>query len=313
MHAHRPVRASGSPAFWGRLADYCERRQIAFPPGLQALYAGGGPVFPPLLDRLAALAPQARVVSVYGSTEAEPIATITRDELDACDIERMRQGFGLMAGPPVPQIDLRILSDASGSRIGQECTAAELAAGVAGPGEPGEIVVSGEHVSTGYLEGSADHESKFRVDGRVWHRTGDAGYLDSQGRLWLLGRSAARIRDRHGILYPFAIECALSWRRGVRRAAAVAFHGHRLLLVESSRRLYRESVLADLPGAAFDVVRVWRRRRIPVDKRHNAKIDYPALFRMLERAELRSPEGLYRRLLPTRLQTILGHVYHKSS
>jgi acyl-CoA synthetase (AMP-forming)/AMP-acid ligase II len=308
MHTYRPVRASGSPAFWARLASYCERRRLALSPGLQALYTGGGPVFPPLLDRLAALAPQAEVVSVYGSTEAEPIAKIARHALGAGDLERMRQGFGVLAGAPVPEIDLRILADPAGTHLGAACTAAEFADHVAGPGEPGEIVVSGEHVSTGYLEGSSDQEAKFRVDSRVWHRTGDAGYIDSHGRLWLLGRSVARIHDRHGTLYPFAVECALSWHMGVRRAAAIAFHGRRLLLVESSRRVSRESILAGLPDESFfDAVRIWRRRRIPVDKRHNAKIDYTALSRRLERERRRTS------LLPARFGAFLAYVYHETS
>jgi acyl-CoA synthetase (AMP-forming)/AMP-acid ligase II len=307
MHTYRPARAGGSPAFWERIAGYCERRHIAFPPGLQALYAGGGPVFPPLLDRLAALAPQSEVVSVYGGTEAEPIATVARHALRDGDVQRMRQGFGLLAGAPVPEIDLRILADPAGSLIGATCTAAEFAAHVAGPGEPGEIVVAGEHVSTGYLDGSAGQDAKFRVDGRLWHRTGDAGYVDSHGRLWLLGRSVARISDRRGTLYPFAVECALSWQPRVRRAAAVTFHGRRLLLVESPLRLSREAVLAGIPDVWFDQVRIWRRRRIPVDKRHNAKIDYAALFRRLER------EGLHTRLLPARWRTILAYVYHEAS
>jgi acyl-CoA synthetase (AMP-forming)/AMP-acid ligase II len=308
MHTYRPARASGSPAFWERVAGYCERQHIAFSSGLQALYAGGGPVFPPLLDRLAALAPQAEIVSVYGGSEAEPIAKIARDELGYGDIQRMRQGFGLLAGAPVPEIDLRILADPAGSHIGAACTAAEFATHLSGSGEPGEIVVAGEHVSTGYLEGSADQENKFRVDGRLWHRTGDAGYVDSHGRLWLLGRSVARIRDRHGTLYPFAVECALSWQPRVQRAAAIAFQGHRLLLVESSRRVSREDVLAGLPDVWFDQVRLWRRRRIPVDKRHNAKIDYAALFRRLEREDPRTPT-----LLPARWRTILVYVYHEAS
>jgi acyl-CoA synthetase (AMP-forming)/AMP-acid ligase II len=303
MHTYRPVRASGSPAFWERLVSYCERRHTTFSPGLQALYAGGGPVFPPLLDRLAALAPQAEVVSVYGSSEAEPIARIARAEVSDGDIQRMRRGCGLLAGAPVAEIDLRILADPTGPPLGASYTAAEFAAGVAGPGDPGEIVVSGSHVSTGYLPGSADQGAKFRVDGRLWHRTGDAGYLDSHGRLWLLGRSVARIRDRHGTLYPFAIECALSWRPGVRRAAAIALHGRRLLLVESTSRGMLKALPAGLPGISFDQVRVWRHRRIPVDKRHNAKIDYAALFRLLERENK----------LRAGWRTILAYVYHKAS
>lgn len=52
-------------------------------------------------------------------------------------------------------------------------------------GEIGEIVVTGQHVLKGYLDGRGDDETKFRVEEEIWHRTGDSGYLDEQGRLWL--------------------------------------------------------------------------------------------------------------------------------
>jgi len=55
--------------------------------------------------------------------------------------------------------------------------------------QTGEIVVSGANVLQGHLDAHGDHETRFRVGGKVWHRTGDCGYLD--GRLWLMGRAAA--------------------------------------------------------------------------------------------------------------------------
>src|SRR6185503_8477337 len=95
-------------------------------------------------------------------------------------------------------------------------------------GEVGEIVVSGAHVLSGYLQGRGDEETKFRVDDAIWHRTGDAGWLDAQGRLWLLGRCAARIADERGTLWPFAVECAAQQNAAIRRAALVSDEGQRL-------------------------------------------------------------------------------------
>ena len=147
--------------------------------------------------------------------------------------------------------------------------------------EPGEIVVSGEHVLTGYLHGRGDDETKFRVDGAVWHRTGDAGYLDDRGRLWLLGRCVARIDDARGELYPFAAETAVYQDARVKRAAVVGHNGRRLLAVgvvrrRRSRATWKRSAQI-LAWARIDEVRVWP--PVPVDNRHNAKIDYPAPFR----------------------------------
>ena len=176
-----------------------------------------------MLDAIAASAPEAAVVAVYGSTEAEPIAEIDRRAIEPADRVAMQQGAGLLAGLPAPSIQLRILSDRWGTPLGpwrlEDLDRESLAAG-----EVGEIVVSGDHVLTGYLDGRGDEETKIRVGDRTWHRTGDAGYLDRRGRLWLLGRASAKVIDDDGVVYPFSIECAASDVADVRaqriRAAA---------------------------------------------------------------------------------------------
>jgi len=95
--------------------------------------------------------------------------------------------------------------------------------------QPGEIVVSGEHVLDGYLDGAGDKESKFNVDRMRWHRTGDLGAFDSSGRLWLLGRCSAKIEDRRGTVYPFKVECAVRHDPRIECAALVTFRGQRVL------------------------------------------------------------------------------------
>src|SRR5262249_16137341 len=227
------------------------------------------------------IAPQAEIVAVYGSTEAEPIAHIARGEMMAEDIAAMIRGRGLLAGPPVPEIRLCILRDPWGKPVGPY-TAAEFEGTSAPTGEPGEMVVSGDRVLSSYWHGQGDREIKFIVDGEVWHRTGDAGYVDDTGRLWLLGRSEARIDDARGALYPFAVECAASHHDGVKRAAVVAREGRRLLVIEPSQRgpaLELAELRRSLAWAQIDEIR-WL-KRIPVDRRHNAKIDYPGLRRLL--------------------------------
>src|SRR5205807_7301209 len=112
---------------------------------------------------------------------------------------------------------------------------AEFEAECAERSSAGEIVVSGEHVLAGYLDREDDAETKFRVDGRVWHRTGDAGRLDGEGRLWLLGRCSAVVTDAKGTLYPFAVECAAQHQPGIRRAALLSRRGERLLAIEADQ------------------------------------------------------------------------------
>jgi len=280
IEANRPTRAAASPALLECLADYCLQRGVTLS-SFKKIFTGGGPVFPHLLAKLQSIAPQAEIIAVYGSTEAEPIAQITYRAMKVEDIAAMLGGRGLLAGNPVPAIQLRILRHQWGRPVGPY-TETIFAADCLEPGQTGEIVVRGSHVLPGYLNGNSDEESKFTVDGKRWHRTGDAGYLDDRGRLWLLGRCAARIEDVHGTLHPFAVECAAYQDPGVRRAAVISHSGRRVLALElhdGGMNMDLAALKRALAWAHIDEIQV--HRSIPVDKRHNAKIDYPALCKLV--------------------------------
>lgn len=281
IQKHGAVSSVASPAFFERLALACREKGITLPT-FRKLFTGGAPVFPRLLDQMHEMAPNADVVAVYGSTEAEPIAHISRGAMSADDRRAMLAGRGLLAGTPVECIALRIMNDQWGRPLGP-WTAAEFEAQLCRADQAGEIVVSGAHVLPGYLNGVGDEETKFRVEGTVWHRTGDAGCLDATGRLWLLGRCLARIRDAHGDLFPFAAETAVYEAPEIRRAAFLAHKGRRLLAIElyPGRTTDVAVLKTSLAWTSVDEVRVCP--KIPVDKRHNAKIDYPELIRMLDR------------------------------
>ena len=276
---HHVTRTVASPAFLE-----CLLKSPSVVPAMQKLdrvYTGGAPIFPGLMKRLQQALPQAQVVAVYGSTEAEPIAHVAWQDITAQDLAAMFNGRGLLAGHPDPQIDLRIVRATWGQPLAN-MTCEQLNSITCTEAEPGEIVVTGPHVLRGYLNGEGDSQTKCSVDGNVWHRTGDAGYLDERGRLWLLGRAQAKIVDEHGTLYPFTVECAASQNQGLRRSALVQHQGKRLLVVEAdngaSSHLLQQ-ITDTLAWARLHEVRLIR--RIPVDKRHNAKIDYAALHRLL--------------------------------
>lgn len=280
---HRPVSTVASPAFLERLIEQCESSGETLD-SFKNIFTGGAPVFPRLLDQLQSHAPNADAIAVYGSTEAEPIAHIARREMRDNDISAMLNGRGLLAGKPVSEIQLRIFPQRWGTPIAA-MTRAEFDVACLPSEQSGEIVVSGEHVLSGYLHGHGDDETKFRVDNVVWHRTGDAGYLDAEGRLWLLGRCGARIKDARGELYPFTVECAASSFPEIRRCAVVAHHGKRILCIQpqSNREAPDTKLIREkLAWASLDEIRVIP--LLPVDKRHNAKIDYPALRQLLEAA-----------------------------
>jgi len=282
MDACDVTRTSASPALLERLIDHCVASGRGLP-RLTKIFTGGGPVFPGLLDRIHSVATTADVLAVYGSSEAEPIAVIGYGQIGADDRRSMAEGRGLLAGRPVPTLQLRILPDRAGTAIGP-FTGAAFDRESLGVGHGGEIVVSGPHVLQGYLDGDGDADSKFRVDGVSWHRTGDAGLLDANGRLWLLGRCRARVEDTRGVLYPFAVECAAMQSPPVRRAALVALEDQRILAVELRRRLDDAECRAltqSLAWAGIDRIRAYP--RLPVDRRHNAKTDYDALHKLMER------------------------------
>ncbi len=267
IRAERPTRSVASPAFFERLLDHAAPGDLG---SFRRLDTGGAPVFPDVLARLAGVAETA--AGVYGSTEAEPIAHT--GPLSDPDRERVAQGGGLLAGAPVADVDLRIIRDEHGA-LGP-FTASEWDRQSVEAGDVGEIVVAGDHVVPGYLDGEGDADAKIQVEGRRWHRTGDAGRLDADGRLWLLGRCAAGSRRGGGVLYPLQVEAAVRETTGA-RAAFVELDGRRLVVVAGAADL--GAVRASVAWAGLDDV--LSIPALPLDRRHNAKIDRPALVALL--------------------------------
>ncbi len=217
------------------------------------IFTGGGPVFPDVIARLRSQSPNLRIVTVYGSTEAEPIAELDASEVSEDDWQAMRTGRGLLAGAPVSSIRLKIVD--------------------------GEIVVSGPHVNRGYLDPAQGRETKIVEDGVVWHRTGDAGRLDNRGRLWLLGRWGETCRTGTGDVYPFAIETAARFWPGVRRAALCQGASHPILAVEADAQYLADCALR---AEDFGIKNVRAVTRIPMDRRHRSKVDYGRLRQLLQ-------------------------------
>jgi acyl-CoA synthetase (AMP-forming)/AMP-acid ligase II len=165
------------------------------------------------------------------------------------------------------------------------------AASVLPPGAIGELVVAGDHVCRDYFRNPrAVAENKITTaDGTTWHRMGDTGYLDAEGRFWLTGRLHSTIWRDGAPVHPQLVEQAASVP-GVRQAAAVgipdAAHGEKVVLA-----VVPEGAGPDVPallarldslGLSVDDVVVLG-GSLPMDPRHNAKVDYAALRRRLGR------------------------------
>ncbi len=277
---HRPTRGGASPAFFLRLADGGVRW-----PECVRLYTGGAPVYPRYFPAFAKLAPKAGVTVVYGSTEAEPISECTGESLSAADFATMRAGEGLIVGKPCENTRVRILPPQALRAAAQPTEPAEFDAMEIQAGGEGEIVVAGPQVLRGYLDGVGDEETKIRVGDTIWHRTGDCGRFDAAGRLVLLGRCSAVVATPQGTrLHPFSIEAAAMEIAGVRRAAFLSHDGRLTLVVEPDGRAPSKDQFS--PLARLGVEAVAFVDRIPTDRRHNAKIEYPALRARLARTRL---------------------------
>lgn len=275
LNRHPAVsRGGASPAFWMRLAATPAGRATLA--RLRTLYTGGGPLWPDELAALRNASPTTTVICVYGSTEAEPIA-----EIDAAEALAAPEARRLLPGGYIrPEIRCAILRDRWGSPR-PALTTASFEAETCAPGDIGEIVVSGPHVVSGYLGGEGDQETKFRVDGGIWHRTGDAGLLDAHGRLWLAGRCAARVTHATRSLYPAEIEVPLRSVPGLHRSALLEDNGAALVVLEADTPAAEAAARARLATLGLADLPLRRLSRLPLDKRHNAKIDYAALRRSL--------------------------------
>ncbi|MEX0742295.1 MAG: AMP-binding protein, partial [Phycisphaeraceae bacterium] len=261
-------------------ADYCIMRGIVLE-SLQRIDTGGAPVFPRTIDKLRAVMPQARLMIVYGSTEAEPIATLDATVQNDPQRARIAGGAGLPGGACASDVQVRLLAARWGEPIGP-LSAGQFNAQCVEPGVVGEIVVRGDRVIGGYLNGVGESQTKIHVDGSIWHRTGDLGRFDDEGQLWLLGRASAQLRDQRGAIEPLAVEAAAMEQTALTCCALVAIRGERVLVVQIAADAgdgWRERLLDDLAWAQID--RVMTLRRIPLDGRHNAKINYPSLRRLV--------------------------------
>lgn len=281
ISAYRPDRILGSPIFVERIMNICKARGIRLN-CVEKIITGGGPVFPRLLSSAKAVCPFADLVTVYGSSEAEPISKISFDSLNNEDLDAIANGAGLPVGFPVEQIRIRIeplveqehqlRNPDRLATLRHICELGRLPIDAIG-----EIVVTGEHVVKGYDRGYGDEETKMRIEGEIWHRTGDIGYFDRSGRLWLTGR-LSKTAHGNGIDTTFAqsIEAAALADARVGRVACLTKDDVTTLFVEADGALIDTWVLKNrLNWSQLSAVKLID--KIPVDTRHSSKVLYDKL------------------------------------
>ena len=249
----------GSPRFYEKLAIFGEIK------GLKRIFTGGAPVFPKSAKLLQEKFVDCDVEIVYGSTEAEPIASISTHELLAFkgDVKD-----GLYVGKPIDDINIKIIKPSDD--IIEDFESMWLPTG-----EIGEICVEGKHVLKEYYNSEqAQKFAKIHYQNQIWHRTGDAGYLDNEGRLFLMGRVKNRFEHNGKEVYVFPIENALLEIEGIEIGTILKINSEIVLVIET--KLPKAKLEQELKERNFEYDKLII-TRIPRDPRHNSKIDYDKL------------------------------------
>ena len=260
-------RIMASPGLLNVITKYCTMKGIVLTQ-VDKVFTGGGAVFLDFVDELRLVFPKAKIVTLYGSTEAEPIAELDLDTMSEEEIERTQNGYGIFAGKIIGVKDCRIIKTGQ-EEIGDifESQFKKLETE-----SVGEIVVAGDNVLKGYVGGFGDRENKFSVDGVKYHRTGDLGFIDGSGKLWLRGREKSPF---------FNIEAALHSRfKGIGKTAVIRDVERIILVLENGSRVSEKQILDSISFEKISKIRFVK--KIPVDKRHSTKVDYNALKKMLK-------------------------------
>jgi long-chain acyl-CoA synthetase len=173
--------------------DYSSLRSIAY---------GASPITTPVL-RAALRTFQCPLFGVYGLTETTGGVVQLRPEDH--DAEGERQHLLRSAGRPLPWVEMRIVDPLGGG----ECAT----------GEVGEVWLRAPNVMAGYYNRPAETAAALMPDG--WLRTGDGGYRDEDGYLFLTDRIKDMIVSGGENVYPVEVEEVLAQHPGVGDVAVI--------------------------------------------------------------------------------------------
>jgi len=232
-----------------------------------------GHVLRAAVDRLV---PNAAAHTPYGMTECLPVTDIDLVSLESLGPDALHH-LGVCVGMPVDSVELLIDPlDELGIPTGLPTSE---------PGLLGEVRVRAAHQRLGYDR--LWHTTHLASPADGTHATGDIGTIDADGRLWIGGRTGHVIRTATGPVAPTPIERAVDMLDGIRRSAAVGVGpaGAQVVVViaetsDAGRRPRQSSLdridrirAAVAEATGLDVAACLEVPSLPVDRRHNSKID----------------------------------------
>ncbi|BBY75350.1 fatty-acid--CoA ligase [Mycolicibacterium parafortuitum] len=164
---------------------------------LKHLIYGASPISQAVLERAMRLLPQAKLLQAYGMTELSPTTTVLTAE-DHLDPELLRS-----AGRAVPIAEVKVVDEDDNE---------------VPPGTVGEVAARGPHVMLGYWNRPEETTQALRGG---WMHTGDGGYLDEHGYLFIVDRLKDMIVSGGENVYSAEVENALAQHPGVATCAVI--------------------------------------------------------------------------------------------
>lgn len=242
-------------------SHFSEMSQLLDCAKLDRVFIGGASILPHFARYVATKIDPSKVVLVYGSTEAEPMCTLTlRDYLVSLDQDQM----GLKVGIPHHNIKISINEVESNAFHPLK------------DGEAGEIIVAGPHVLAHYFkDDNAFATNKILDKNILWHKTGDAGYM-IDGEVFLLSRMKYTWLENGVTSAPITMEKYLSFHYDKVEGTWLHLNGKNILFIQKTKHI--DQIIIDFPHKIDQTIFL---EKLPRDKRHLSRINYEALKLLL--------------------------------
>ncbi len=271
----------GSPALIDNLSRYGEKHNTKIP-SLRMVISCGAPARNDILNRLQnMLNPGVEIFTPYGATEALPVSSIGSSMILGETAPITDAGGGTCVGKPNQHVQVRIIE------ITDEPIPEWSEDIVITDGSIGEIAVKGPIVTKEYFKRPENTKlAKIKEGDEIWHRMGDVGRIDEQGRLWFCGRKSHRVETEKGPLFTIPCERVFNQHPKVFRTALVGVGemGHQTPVIcvelekdikdiDDPQTLFNElmEIGKKYPHTA-NIDKFLIHPSFPVDIRHNAKI-----------------------------------------
>ncbi|MBT8051452.1 MAG: AMP-binding protein [Xanthomonadales bacterium] len=281
MDRFKVTNVFGSPALLDTLSRYCVDKRIRIESVTRVISAGAAVPIRTIRRMQQSLYQDAEIHTPYGATECLPVSSISASELNDKMVDRIESGDGVCVGRPIEPNDVKIIkiSDMAFNHLSE---ATEMPFGM-----PGEIVVAGPSCTESYWQRENATDMAKMVDdlGNTWHRMGDVGVMDGQGRLWYCGRVSQRVDTGKDVLFPDQCEAIFNQHPDLVRSAVVGAGDRgrqtpvlcievkgKLSPVDTERVHFDLLQLAQAHSITREIRTVLFHPGFPVDIRHNSKI-----------------------------------------